>query len=67
MTHLDRMEEEWKELRVRIGKLGVFTSDANSVFMSLPIAERDDMLSQLSVMEDYLFFLERRIKRARSR
>ena len=65
MSHVERMEDEAKELRFKIGKLGVFTSDTNSVFISLPLAERDDMLSQLSVMEDYLFFLERRIKRAR--
>lgn len=66
MSHVERMEDESKELRVKIGKLGVFTSDTNSVFMSLPIAERDDMLKQLHAMENYLFYLESRIKRARS-
>lgn len=64
MSHLDRMEEEEKELRVRIGKLGVFTSDTNSVFMSLPIAEREDMLAQLHSMENYHYYLSQRISRA---
>lgn len=64
MSHLERMNEEEKELRVRIGKLGVFTSDTNSVFMSLPIAEREDMLAQLQSMENYHYYLSQRIARA---
>ncbi len=65
MSHLERMEDEAKELRIKIGKLGLFTSSSNTTFMSLPVAERDDMLNQLSSMENYLFYLESRIKRAR--
>lgn len=64
MSHVERMKEEAKGLRIKVGKLGVFTSDTNSVFMSLAINERDDMLRQLWYMEGYLNVLERRIARA---
>ncbi|AFP33711.1 hypothetical protein POP72_055 [Pectobacterium phage POP72] len=64
MSNIQMMKKEEKDLRTKVGRLGVFTSDSNSSFMSLPVAEREDMLLQLHSMENYLFYLGNRIKRA---
>lgn len=64
MPQLQRMKDEHKQLGINIGKLGVFTSPTNSEFMSLPIAERDGMLTQLFSMEGHYHYLGQRIERA---
>ena len=61
---LTQMKDEYKQLGLKIGKLGVFAIDTNSDFMSLPIAEREDILDQLISMENYHIYLGRRIERA---
>jgi hypothetical protein len=61
-TFLDRLKVEAEELEARWGKLRLFI--ATPEFSNLNSLEQKDLKEQAAHMEDYLWVLKRRIKRA---
>ena len=62
-THIDRMKTEREKLAKDIHALGEFITN-NPIFLSLDWDEQQDMKSQRGGMEDYLWFLDKRLDRA---
>lgn len=63
LSHVQRMEKELAELRTRVSALATFIN-TNPIFASLVQNEQSDMESQLQAMNDYVWFLGKRLERA---
>ena len=59
-TVLGRMEKELKDVRIKVGTLGIFTGKPE--FFKLSNAQQELMIEQLGYMEKYHNTLEKRIK-----
>lgn len=60
-TYAERMHSELCELSDRVQKLEAFLKTEK--FGELPPAEQEDMRQQLKSMQEYLWFLSRRVRR----
>lgn len=60
-TYVERMLSELAELADRVQKLELFLKSEK--FGTVPAAEQQDMRQQLQGMQDYLWFLSRRVRR----
>lgn len=60
--HQQRVVDEHAELKAKMEKLKDFI-EHNVVFTSLSPAEQSDLTDQYNAMDEYLFYLERRISR----
>ncbi len=61
-TFVERLEEEKKELDIKIKKLQQFI-ESSTLFPTLKIEEQSDLKSQLGVMNEYSNILKRRLNR----
>lgn len=64
-THIQRMQEELVTLKTRVVALKMFIG-GNNLFPTLAPEEQHDMKEQLKAMEEYSWFLDRRVRRATS-
>lgn len=62
-AHISRMIKERDELKSKVEKLNKFINE-NSIFKTLPKDEQEDMLTQYTCMNNYLFVLNSRLERA---
>ena len=66
MSHVERMKEEHKELKLKVGNLNAFIF-GNPIFAELVDIERVAMIKQCAFMEGYLKELDGRIWRAHNK